>query len=136
MSQPIRENYSKTLGQNLVFLMTLMDKKRKEVCQDLDIPYTTYSDWVNGNSYPKLENLQSLADYFLVDVSDLYIDISQNTGLVKRLTAYASKIKDGIKQMPEEFHHRSLKKRIEDNNGNVDIIEFDWGDLLTGGYFE
>lgn len=136
MAEPIRESYTKMLSQNLLFLMSVMGKKRKQVCKDLNIPYTTYTDWVNGNTYPKLESMQLLADYFCIDVNDLHIDISQNFKLVERLEAYANGIQKGKLNMPENFQHKSLSERINEYDGNIEIYTYDWNDMLEGGFFD
>lgn len=54
--------------------MKMNKKSRKDVCSDLDFKYTTFSDWVNGNTYPRLDALENLADYFGVDISEFMID--------------------------------------------------------------
>lgn len=56
-------------------LRTLMGKKgvsTKDVCNDLDINDATYYAWINGRNVPGIEKLQTLADYFFVEVSDLF----------------------------------------------------------------
>lgn len=136
MSEPIRESYTKALSNNLLFLMSIMGKKRKQVSNDLNIPYTTFTDWVNGNTYPKLESMQLLADYFCVDVSDLYIDISQDSRLIKRLEAYANGVQKGELEMQIKFQHKSLAERINEYNGHIEIYTYDWNDMLKGGFFD
>ena len=136
MTEPIRESYTKILSNNLLFLMSIMGKKRKQVSKDLNIPYTTFTDWVNGNTYPKLESMQLLADYFCVDVSDLYIDISQDSRLINRLEAYANGVQKGDFEMPIKFQHKPLAERINEYNGNIEIYTYDWKDMLEGGFFD
>ena len=44
---------------------------RKQVCDDLGFKYTTFTDWYNGNKYPRIDKIEILADYFGVLKSDL-----------------------------------------------------------------
>ena len=51
--------------------MKLHNKSRKDVCEALGISYYTFSDWVNGKKYPRMDKVEMLADYFGIKKSDL-----------------------------------------------------------------
>ncbi|WP_235720329.1 LexA family transcriptional regulator [Liquorilactobacillus mali] len=38
---------------------------------DLNVKYTTLTDWINGNAYPRIGSIEKMADYFNVEKSDL-----------------------------------------------------------------
>ncbi len=99
-------NLKEIIASNLQFLMLLYDKSRKEVCSDLDIRYTTFTDWVKGNTYPRMDALELLGYYFRVNVRDFFIEISRNESLTERLTIYAKKLgvqlPDGKKELVSE----------------------------------
>lgn len=59
---------------NLRLLMEQRQKTRKEICDDLNIKYTTFADWYNGNKYPRIDKIELLAKYFGVQKSDLIED--------------------------------------------------------------
>ncbi len=59
------------MAQNILFYMEQYKKSRSDVCNDLHIAYTTLTDWVTGKSYPRIHNLEALADYFHVTKADL-----------------------------------------------------------------
>ena len=61
-------------SKNLRELMERNGKDRKQVCADLGFKYTTFSDWYNGNKYPRIDKIEMLADYFGVLKSDLIED--------------------------------------------------------------
>ena len=44
---------------------------RSDVCRDLDIPYSTFTDWCNANIYPRIDKIEMLANYFDIKKSDL-----------------------------------------------------------------
>ena len=54
--------------------MEARGKDRKQVCKDLGFKYTTFTDWYNGNKYPRIDKIEMLADYFGVLKSDLIED--------------------------------------------------------------
>lgn len=58
-------------ARNLRKYMQLNNKTRKDVCNDLGYSYYTFSDWVNGKKYPRMDKVEQLANYFGVQKSDL-----------------------------------------------------------------
>ena len=59
---------------NLKRYMKENDKSRKEVCEALGVSYYTFSDWVNGKKYPRMDKVEMLANYFGILKSDLIED--------------------------------------------------------------
>lgn len=62
------------LAKNLKKYMQRKGKDRNEVATELNIAYSTLTDWVNGKKYPRIERIEILADYFGVSKSDLIED--------------------------------------------------------------
>lgn len=58
-------------SRNLRKYMRLNNKDRNDVARDLEIPYSTLTDWYNGNIYPRIDKIQILANYFGIQKSDL-----------------------------------------------------------------
>lgn len=58
-------------AENLKHYMKINNKNRSDVCRDLDIPYSTITDWCNANIYPRIDNIERLANYFEIKKSDL-----------------------------------------------------------------
>ena len=58
-------------AKNLQYYMKLNNKTRSDVCRDLEIPYSTFTDWCNANIYPRIDKIQLLANYFDIQKSDL-----------------------------------------------------------------
>jgi transcriptional regulator with XRE-family HTH domain len=55
----------------------LMDKKgvnASMICSTLNIPNTTFSDWCNAKTYPRIDKIEMLANYFNVSKSELVED--------------------------------------------------------------
>lgn len=61
----------KIFSKNLKKYMKINNKDRNDVAKDLDIPYSTLTDWINGNIYPRIDKIQLLANYFDIRKSDL-----------------------------------------------------------------
>lgn len=62
------------MSKNIRMLMERFGKDRKQVCADLGFKYTTFTDWVNGNKYPRIDSIEKMAKYFGVLKSDLIED--------------------------------------------------------------
>lgn len=58
-------------SQNLSRYMSENNIDRKELSKTLNIAYTTLSDWINGKKYPRIDNIEILANYFNIEKSDL-----------------------------------------------------------------
>lgn len=56
---------------NLQKQMNLHKKTRRDVCNDLKLSYYTFSDWVTGKKYPRMDKIELLAKYFRISKSDL-----------------------------------------------------------------
>lgn len=59
------------VAENLKYYMKKMQVTSVEVCKDLGIRVSTFSDWLNQKSFPRIEKLDALADYFGIKKSDL-----------------------------------------------------------------
>ena len=65
------------LAKNLRNYINMSGKDRKEIARALSIPYSTLTDWVNANKYPRIDNIEKMAAYFGVSKSDLIEDFKQ-----------------------------------------------------------
>lgn len=61
----------KIFAENLKYYMKLNQKDRNDICKILGFKYTTFSDWCNGNKYPRIDKIEMLANYFNIEKSDL-----------------------------------------------------------------
>ena len=70
-------NNKDIFSTNLRHYMYLNGKTRKDICHDLGFSYYTFSDWVNGKKYPRMDKVEMLATYFGILKSDLIEDTRQ-----------------------------------------------------------
>ena len=59
------------MSKNIQRYMALTGKSRRDVSAQTGIKYSTLSDWINCNKYPRIDNIQRLAECFGVDKSAL-----------------------------------------------------------------
>lgn len=59
------------MASNIQYYMNLHNKDRNQMCQALGVKYTTFTDWVKGNTYPRIDKIELMANYFGINKSDL-----------------------------------------------------------------
>ena len=62
------------MAQNIQFYMDKYGKTRQDMCEALGVKYTTFTDWVKGNTYPRIDKIELMANYFGISKSDLVED--------------------------------------------------------------
>jgi len=80
------------MAQNIKHYMKINNKTRTDMCNALGVKYTTFSDWVNGNSYPRIDKIELMANYFGINKSDLVEN--PNNKETDELTEYLEVLKN------------------------------------------
>lgn len=66
-------------AKNLKYYMSINNKTRNDICEALGFSYYTFSDWINGKKYPRMDKVEKLANYFNILKSDLIEDKNNDT---------------------------------------------------------
>ena len=99
----------KIMGLNI---QRLMDKKgidRNKLSEDINVSYTTISDWINGKTYPRIDKIELMANYFGVEKSDLVEDKSS----IEKPNANALRVAAHIDDDVTEEEMEDIIKYIE-----------------------
>lgn len=59
------------MAKNIQYYMDKYEKTRQDMCEALGVKYTTFTDWVKGNSYPRIDKIELMANYFGISKADL-----------------------------------------------------------------
>ena len=59
------------MAKNIRYYMDLHHKTRQEMCDALGVKYTTFTDWINANAYPRIDKVEMMANYFHITKADL-----------------------------------------------------------------
>ena len=73
----------KIMSKNIQYYMDKHHKSRSEMCDALGVKYTTFTDWVKGNTYPRIDKIELMANYFGIPKSDLVEDHSSRSHLTQ-----------------------------------------------------
>ena len=79
---------------NLNFYMNEMGKSRKDVADAIGVSYFTFTDWAKGKTYPRMDKVEKLANYFGIKISDLIEKKSIEKNPVEMAEKHIEMIKD------------------------------------------
>lgn len=100
----------KIFAQNLKYYMEYYEKDRNKICDDLNIPYTTFTDWYNATTYPRIDKIELLANYFNIKKSDLIENKYKNQEF-DELELLFNKHKDILTDDDKEYIKFIIEKR-------------------------
>lgn len=59
------------MAKNIRHYMSVFNVTQTEICNTLGIKMPTFSDWVNAKTYPRIDKIELMANYFGVSKADL-----------------------------------------------------------------
>ena len=59
------------MGENIQYYMDKMGIDRKDFAKAIDVPYSSLTDWINGKTYPRIDKIERMANYFGISKADL-----------------------------------------------------------------
>ena len=65
------EQVKEVFAKNLKMFLESRGKQPVDIVNDLGIPFSTVSNWINGLKLPRMGKIEMLADYLGVEKSDL-----------------------------------------------------------------
>ena len=91
------------MAKNIQRYMDRRGISRQQLCDALDIKYTTLRDWLKGITYPRIGKVEAMANYFGCEKSDLIEDKKENpTAQDDGISEEMLELIDCIKKLPED----------------------------------
>lgn len=59
------------MAKNIKYYMDKNQLRLTDICGTLKIPMPTFSDWINAKTYPRIDKIELMANYFGIEKSDL-----------------------------------------------------------------
>ncbi len=59
------------MAENISYYLNKHGISQKDICTDLNFKESTFSDWVNAKSYPRIDKIELIANYFHIDKAEL-----------------------------------------------------------------
>lgn len=99
----------KIFSNNLNYYMDINDKTRKDVADAIGVSYFTFTDWAKGKTYPRMDKVEKLADYFGILKSDLIEDKTKERVETQKK---ADTISDAVLKMKTNPEFLSLIEKL------------------------
>ena len=103
-------------AKNLKYYLNYYQTDRNTICSALDIPASTFSDWLNAKKYPRIDKLELLANYFNIKKSDLIEDKYKNQNFDELDVLF-----DKNKNILTDYDKTLIKAIIEQRRKETDI---------------
>lgn len=71
------------MANNIRYYMHIHSVSQTEICNTLGFKMPTFSDWVNAKTYPRIDKIELMANYFGVTKADLVEDHSSLSHLTQ-----------------------------------------------------
>lgn len=72
------------MARNIKFYLNQKNITVKDFSKQLGFKYSTVLDWVHANTYPRIDKIEAMANYFNIDKSDL---VEEHKKIDSKLTA-------------------------------------------------
>ena len=84
------------MAKNIRKYLDLNNMTQTDLCNALGLKFMTVSDWVNAKSYPRIDKIEMMANYFGISKADLVEDQSEKDEYYvdPRTAEIAQEIKD------------------------------------------
>lgn len=63
-------------SRNLKRYIDKSGRTQKEIAEEIGVGQSTFTDWVKGRIYPRMDKVEKLANYFGIKKSDLVEDVN------------------------------------------------------------
>ena len=103
------EENKQIMAQNIQRYMERKGVTRQQLCDDLDIKYTTLRDWLKGITYPRIGKVEAMANYFGCEKSDLIEDKENKPTESDGLTDNQRLLLEFAKSVPDDKASLILK---------------------------
>lgn len=102
------------MSNNLKYYMDKKGVDRNQLCSDLDLKYMTVSDWINAKTYPRIDKIELLANYFGINKSDLIEEKSTIPSSAPKT------VSDEVLRLDRDLHSNNHKSWIRYGNTLLD----------------
>lgn len=81
------------MANNIKKYMDRQGVDRNKLADDINVSYSTVSDWINAKTYPRIDKIELMANYFGVTKADL---VEEKSLIDERSQLIAAHIDDDV----------------------------------------
>lgn len=94
----------------------------KEFSNRLDFKYSTVLDWLNAKTYPRIDKIEKMANYFGVEKSDL-VEEKSNNDLPNKINSIVKQLNTNRQQNVVAYSSKQLKEQMQEEDTKTISIE-------------
>lgn len=126
------------MAKNISKYMEKAGVDRNKLSTDLGISYTTITDWIKGKTYPRIDKIELLANYFGISKSDLVEDSVSDISTIYNQLAPPRQAKvynfaerqleeqnSNVVQFPVQNNHEEVQAYLSAGTGILNYYEAD-----------
>ena len=106
------------MAKNIKKYMAIKGVNQTEMCNALGFKFMTLSDWLHAKTYPRIDKIELMANYFGVSKSDLVEDRAEDNAVYY--------LDDEAREMAEFMHKNPRYKVLFDAVRNVSAEDIDF----------
>ena len=91
--------------------MDKFGKNQKEMAEIVGVSPPTFHDWLKGKKMPRMKNVQKLADYFGITLSDLIEDKTTDEKVTETMQKNSDTMVDITVRIASDIDFRNVVKR-------------------------
>ena len=108
----------KVMARNILHYMEVNNVTATDVCKACGFKQNTFSDWVNAKTYPRIDKIELMANYFKINKAYLVEDVIFREGIASGHTKPEALIAfppgDNLDEESREFAHLFQNASEED----------------------
>ncbi|WP_242327800.1 helix-turn-helix domain-containing protein [Lactococcus lactis] len=117
----------KTMAQNLKRLLAAKGLNPHQFSEIMGFKYTTVMNWIKANTYPRIDKIEMMAQYFGVDKSDLVEEYIETNSILSKITKISSQLEKTRQDKVLNFAENEMKEQEQEkkkvisleNNDNI-----------------
>ena len=127
------------MAKNIRYYLDLNNLNNTDICKTLGFSMSTFSDWIHARSYPRIDKIELMANYFGINKSDLveekkptsmdYLDtqtIKQlNRANIDKVNTYSRNLLNIQKMEDNSYLEVNAAHERTDINVTADMIQHD-----------
>ena len=119
-----------TMAKNILYYMDITGKTRQDMCDALGVKYTTFTDWVKGNTYPRIDKIELMANYFGISKAELVEEHTTESDIAYYLNEDAREMAQFLFDNPDykvwfDASRKVKKEDIEKVKRMIDLMNGD-----------
>lgn len=100
------------VANNIQYYIAKNKITRYELCDAIDLNYSTLASWLKGRRYPRIEALEKIADYFNIGLPDLTENHTQISPEPKQ-SEFNTVLQFVLTKHPEIGNYKFTEKQLD-----------------------